>query len=145
MKRLLAFDLDGTLAESKAALDAEMASLLVALLDVVQVAVISGAGMPQFQEQILAHLPDDDARLEKLVLLPTCGTRFYRYAGGWRQLYAEDFSAEQKRAIVKALEDAVTASGFRAKQTWGEEIEDRESQITYSALGQDAPLDEKKL
>ena len=34
MKRLIVFDLDGTLAESKAALDAEMATLLSALLGI---------------------------------------------------------------------------------------------------------------
>ena len=32
MKKLVIFDLDGTLAESKASLDAEMATLLVRLL-----------------------------------------------------------------------------------------------------------------
>ena len=42
MKKLIVFDLDGTLAESKSSLDVEMASLLTALLGVVKVAVISG-------------------------------------------------------------------------------------------------------
>ena len=34
--------------------------------------------------------------------------------------------------------------GFKVEKVWGEIIEDRGSQITYSALGQQAPLDEKK-
>jgi phosphoserine phosphatase len=38
MKKLIVFDLDGTLAESKASLDLEMANLLNALLEVVKVA-----------------------------------------------------------------------------------------------------------
>lgn len=33
---------------------------------------------------------------------------------------------------------------FKITQTWGEVIEDRGSQITCSALGQEAPLEEKK-
>jgi phosphatidate phosphatase PAH1 len=40
MKSLIVFDLDGTLAESKSAIDAEMATLLGALLAVVKVARI---------------------------------------------------------------------------------------------------------
>jgi phosphomannomutase len=143
MKSLIVFDLDGTLAQSKAAIDAEMAKLLTALLGVVKVAIISGGDLPQFETQVLAHLPQDD-RFKQLSLLPTCGTRFYQYAGGWQKRYAEDLDAAQKQKIIAALNTAVDASGFRAIKTWGEAIEDRESQITYSALGQQAPLDEKK-
>lgn len=33
---------------------------------------------------------------------------------------------------------------FNAEMVWGELIEDRGSQITFSALGQQAPLEEKK-
>jgi len=41
MKKLIVFDLDGTLAESKSPLDAEMGILLSSLIGVVKVAVIS--------------------------------------------------------------------------------------------------------
>jgi hypothetical protein len=143
MKKLIVFDLDGTLAESKAAIDAEMATLFAGLLGVVRVAIISGGDLPQFQTQVLAHLPAG-ADLTRLSLLPTCGTRFFQYDGSWKKLYAEDLSAEQKKKIIDALNKAVNDSGFKAEKTWGEAIEDRESQITYSALGQQAPLDAKK-
>ena len=46
MKKLIVFDLDGTLAESKSALDADMAARLHDLLGVVKVAVISGGDWP---------------------------------------------------------------------------------------------------
>jgi phosphomannomutase len=143
MKQLIVFDLDGTLAQSKSAIDAEMAGLLTALLRTVKVAVISGGDLPQFQQQLLAHLPPDDTQ-KNLSLLPTCGTRFFVYADGWQMLYAQDLSEPQKKRIVAALSTAVAASGFGAARTWGEAIEDRESQITYSALGQQAPLDAKQ-
>jgi len=144
MKKLIVFDLDGTLAESKSALDGEMANLLVKLLQVVKVAIISGGDLPQFQKQVLGNLPKTD-RLENLLLLPTSGTKFFEYHDGeWRKLYSEDLSPDQKQRITKALEDAVAAAGFQPKETWGERIEDRGSQITYSALGQEAPLDVKK-
>jgi phosphomannomutase len=144
MKKLIVFDLDGTLALSKAPIDAEMATLLGGLLAVARVAIISGGALPQFQTQVIAHLPAG-AALEKLSLLPTCGTRFLVYENGdWKLLYAENFSAQEKTKIIDALNDAVDKSGFKAQKTWGDAIEDRESQITYSALGQAAPLDAKE-
>jgi HAD superfamily hydrolase (TIGR01484 family) len=143
VKSLIVFDLDGTLAESKAAIDDEMATLLDTLMGVVKVAVISGGDMPQFSSQLLARLPPTSG-FANLSLLPTCGTKFYRFAGGdWQKLYSEDLSADQKAHIEAALDAAVAAAGFRAEKTWGPAVEDRGSQITYSALGQAAPLDEK--
>jgi phosphomannomutase len=143
LKQLIVFDLDGTLAESKAAIDAEMSTLLTALLTVVKVAIISGGDFPQFEQQVLAHLPQHD-HFDNLSLLPTTGTRFFQYNGGWHKLYAEVLTEAQKKQIVLALDSAVAATGFQATKTWGPVTEDRESQITYSALGQQAPLDEKK-
>jgi phosphomannomutase len=143
MKTLIAFDLDGTLAESKSAIDDEMAGLLSTLLAVVNVAVISGGAWPQFQTQVIARLPSD-ADLIRLSILPTCGTKFLQYKNGWQTLYSEDFTDAQKLKIESALQTAVNAAGFHIDKTWGEQIEDRGSQITFSALGQQAPLDAKK-
>jgi len=143
MKKLIVFDLDGTLAESKAPLDAEMSRLLGDLLGIVKAAVISGGDWPQFEKQVLSHLPHD-ASLANLSILPTCGTKFYRYAGDWKKIYSEDFTASEKEKIVSSLQKAVEQAGFQAKKVWGEVIEDRGSQITFSALGQQAPLEEKK-
>jgi HAD superfamily hydrolase (TIGR01484 family) len=143
MKRLIVFDLDGTLAESKAPLDTEMATLLGHLLQVVKVAVISGGAWTQFEKQVLSHLPADE-RLKNLSLLPTCGTKFFRRNGDWKELYSEDFNADQKATIIGAINKAVGLSGISIGRHWGEVIEDRGSQITFSALGQQAPLDEKK-
>ena len=142
MKKLVVFDLDGTLAPSKSSLDAEMASLLHDLLSVSKVAVISGGAWLQFERQVLSHLPQDE-RLAKLSILPTCGTQFFQYSGQWKRLYAEDFTADEKEKIVGSLNKAVGTAGFPVEKTWGETIEDRGSQITYSALGQQAPLEEK--
>jgi phosphomannomutase len=142
MKKLIVFDLDGTLAESKSALAPEMAVLLHALLGVVKVAVISGGGWPQFEKQLVSNLPEDE-RVKDLLLLPTCGTKFYQYAGGWNEIYSEDFTPEEKAKIIASLNLAVTTTGFKFETTWGEQIEDRGSQITFSALGQQAPLEAK--
>ena len=143
MKKLIVFDLDGTLAESKASLEREMSALIGELLGIVKVAVISGGNWPQFEKQVLAKLPHDE-RLKNLSLLPTCGTKFYRYDSGWKLLYSEDFTAGEKQKIIYSLKHVMETSGFAVPQTWGDIIEDRGSQITFSALGQQAPLAEKQ-
>jgi phosphomannomutase len=56
----------------------------------------------------------------------------------------EDFSAAEKKTIIDALDRAVDQAGFRAEKHWGDLIEDRDSQITFSALGQQAPLPDKQ-
>src|ERR1022692_3362990 len=143
VKKLIVFDLDGTLAESKSSLDAEMSRLLHDLLGIVKVAVISGGGWPQFEKQLLSNLPNDE-RLGNLSLLPTCGTEFFRYAGGaWQKLYSEDLTTDEKEKIIGSLKRALDESGFKIEKAWGDQIEDRGSQITFSALGQQAPLEEK--
>ena len=142
MKKLIVFDLDGTLAKSKSALDPEMATLLHDLLEVVKVAVISGGDWPQFEKQLLSHLPHDQS-LTNLSVLPTCGTKFFRYSGSWTKIYSEDFTADEKRKIIDSLNKAFHAAGSKVERVWGEVIEDRGSQITFSALGQQAPLEEK--
>jgi HAD superfamily hydrolase (TIGR01484 family) len=142
MKKLIVFDLDGTLAASKAPLDIEMASLLHDLLEVVEVAIISGGAWLQFECQVLSHLPQGTL-LANLSILPTCGTQFYRHQGKWTKLYAEDFNEVERQKITNGLSEAVATAGFKVGKIWGETIEDRGSQITYSALGQQAPLDMK--
>ncbi len=143
MKKLIVFDLDGTLAKSKSSLDTEMSTLLHDLIATVKVAIISGGDWPQFEKQVISHLPHDQS-LNNLSILPTCGTKFYRYSEYWKKVYSEDFTPEEAKKIIAAFSKAFDASGFKAEKTWGELIEDRGSQITLSALGQQAPLAEKE-
>jgi hypothetical protein len=143
MKRLIVFDLDGTLAPSKSSLAPQTAELLRDLLGIVKVAVISGGAWEQFERQLLTDLPQGSL-LTNLSLLPTCGTKFFQFNGRWEELYSEDLTAEQKKKIIDALDQAAGEAGYRAKKVWGKVIEDRGSQVTYSALGQQAPLAEKE-
>jgi hypothetical protein len=143
MKKLIVFDLDGTLAESKSSLDAEMAALLNSLLGIVKVSVISGGNWLQFEKQVLANLSHDE-RLKNLSLLPTCGTKFYQYGSDWKLRYSEDFTDEEKTKIISSLKQATGSPDLKPQQTWGDIIEDRGSQITFSGLGQHAPLEEKE-
>lgn len=140
MKKLIAFDLDGTLAPSKSAMPDRVADVLGRLLDEFQVCVISGGKFEQFQMQLLNNLHVDSGKLVKLHLMPTCGTRYYRYdleKADWHKVYSEDFTDAEKAEIVTALNKGVDALGYREEKVYGELVEDRGSQITFSALGQD--------
>jgi len=146
-RKIIAFDLDGTLAESKSALADEMAEILNELLAHFQVCVISGGKFEQFEKQLLANLKADPIKLEALHLMPTCGTRYYNYnvvEANWRLVYTEDFTKNEKNKIIDALNKALDKTGVREEKLWGEIIEDRGSQVTLSALGQEAPVDAKE-
>jgi phosphomannomutase len=146
MKKLIGFDLDDTLAITKSPISDEMSELLVELLDHFEVCIISGGKFEQFQRQVVERLAAAPSQLRKLHLMPTCGTRYYRYdeiAEEFKQQYAEDLDEDQKKAIVNALEVSAKKLGYWEEKPYGDIIEDRGSQITYSALGQQAPAEEK--
>lgn len=144
MKKLVAFDLDGTLAASKQPLEPDMAEALADLLGVADVAVISGGDWPQFDKQVASRLGERADRT-RLWLMPTTGTKLYTFRDGqWSAVYAELFDDAEKQKIKTAFDESLAATGFVPEQSWGERVEDRGSQITFSALGQQAPLDAKE-
>ena len=94
---------------------------------------------------MLTNLHANDAELAALHLMPTCGTRYYTWDGSdWALVYAHDLSDAQRDAALEAVEREAKRLGLWESQTWGDILEDRGSQITFSALGQEAPLEAKK-
>ncbi len=147
MKKVIAFDLDETLTETRSPMTDEMAELLGELLKKYHVCVISGGSFEQFKKQFLSNLKVSDKELTSLHLMPTCGTRYLKFSSSkndWQLVYAENFTQQDKQKIISALEEGIEETGFRVKNPKGALIEDRGSQITYSALGQDAGPAEKK-
>src|SRR3546814_527397 len=80
---------------------------------------------------------------------PSCGycrrrgpnsTAMTRHGGR----YMPSCSTTMRKRLFAAFDAALEAMGFQTEQRWGERIEDRGSQITFSALGQQAPLDAKE-
>ena len=143
--RLVAFDLDDTLAPSKSAIDPRIGELLIALAERVEVAIISGGQLGQFTAQVVDRLPEaSDDVLSRLHLMPTCGTQYYRLTpAGIETVYARTLSDDQKARALAAVEEEARRLGLWEAQTWGAILEDRGSQITFSALGQTAPVDAK--
>jgi phosphomannomutase len=146
--KIMVFDLDDTLAPSKSRVDDAMVSLLSELLSRVDVCIISGGRFEQFEAQVLAPLagsPD----LARLHIMPTCGTQYYRWSpevterGGWVQQYAQNLTDDEKQQALSVVEAGARELGLWESKTWGPILEDRGSQITFSALGQAAPVDAK--
>ena len=141
---LVAFDLDDTLAPSKSPLPDEVARLLVRLLELVPVCIISGGQYGQFQHQVLERLDLTPELAQRLHLMPTCGTQYYRWDGdGFAAVYAHTLTADERDRALNALEVTARERGLWESETWGPILEDRGSQITFSALGQAAPVDAK--
>jgi HAD superfamily hydrolase (TIGR01484 family) len=143
-KKLIMFDLDGTLAVSKQSLDEEMAGLLRQLLDHYKVAIISGGALPQFEKQVLGPMSASEAQLHNFILMPTTSANIYLYEQGeWRRVFAELLTEDEKKKIFEHLNKAIDEFKLRPEVQYGELIEDRETQVSYSALGQKAPPEEK--
>ncbi len=144
-KKIIIADLDGTLSRSKTQMDSEMSGILAELLKYKDFAVISGGSYAQFQKQFIGGLACPPERLARLYLFPTCATSLYRFANGkWSPAYSESLSADEKTRIKLFFTTALRKAGFqKPEKVYGELIEDRGTQITFSAFGGDAPLELK--
>ena len=137
-KELVVFDLDGTLTPSKSNVEPDMSCSLAELLAHKQVAVIGGGSWAQFRKQFLGSFVCPRDLLPNLFLFPTTATSFYQYRGGWKNVYEMKLSVRERHAVKEAFREVFLEVGYvPPKHTYGRVIEDRGSQITFSALGQD--------
>ena len=145
-KKVIAFDLDDTLAITKSPISDEMSGILVRLLEHYDVCIISGGNFDQFKKQVVDRLEAPAHKLSRMHLMPTCGTRYYRYdelKNQWKIQYAEDLTDDEKKNIIKITEQAARDGGLWPEKPYGDVIEDRGSQVSISFLGQQAPAEKK--
>lgn len=152
MKKVLAFDVDQTLNVAKMPIPDEIAELLVKCLDHYEICPISGQKYEQFLIQIVDRLVETGAtpeQLSHLHLFVAQGTQYYRYnldKKDWDQVYNYPLTDEQVAKISEAIEKAAKELGYweEDKLADGDEIiENRLSQVTFSALGQKAGTEAK--
>ena len=152
MKKVLAFDVDQTLNVAKMPIPDEIAELLVKCLDHYEICPISGQKYEQFLIQIVNRLEDAGVTLEQLShlhLFVAQGTQYYRYnveKKDWDRVYNYPLTDEQVTKITETIEKAAKELGYweEDKLADGDEIiENRLSQVTFSALGQKAGTEAK--
>ena len=152
MKKVLSFDIDQTLNVAKTPIPDEIAELLTKCLDHFEICPISGQKFDQFLIQIVNRLKDAGAtpkQLSHLHLFVAQGTQYYRFSlekNDWEQVYNYPLTDEQVKKITATLEAAAKENGYweADKLAEGDEIiENRLSQITFSALGQKAGTEAK--
>jgi HAD superfamily hydrolase (TIGR01484 family) len=143
-KKLVLFDLDDTLAPSKGLISPIMRDALAQLLEYTHVGIITGGGWEQCKKQVIDNLPQSAKNnLHKFFVLPTCGTRLCTYKDGeWFEVYAELLHEEEIKKITCALTDAIDGM-YDMSIIYGDIIENRGSQVTFSGLGQKAPIEVK--
>ena len=144
-KKVLAFDIDQTLNVAKTPIPDEIADLLIGCLDHFEICPISGQKFDQFLIQIANRLIDrgaTTAQLQHLHLFVAQGTQYYRYEGtDWQQVYNYPLTDDEVQKITNAIESAARELGYWEEdrlQQGDEIIENRLSQVTFSALGQKA-------
>jgi hypothetical protein len=159
MKKVLSFDIDQTLNIAKTPIPDEIADLLIQCLDHYEICPISGQKFDQFLIQIVDRLIERGAtpkQLTHLHLFVAQGTQYYRYQPAaedskytrddWSQVYNYPLTDEQVAKISQAIETAAKELGLweEDKLAEGDEIiENRLSQVTFSALGQKAGTEAK--
>ena len=150
MKRVLIFDQDDTInIGSKQDIAPEIGRLFVELLGKYEIAIVTGTGWDVVKRVDVDTLKDvSSEKLTHYHIMPTTGTQYWRFDADkkeWVRQYANFFTDEQAKKISDLLEAAAKKFGYWVEADEGDEIiENRGSQITYSALGQWADVDAKK-
>jgi HAD superfamily hydrolase (TIGR01484 family) len=137
-KKLVVFDLDGTLTKTKSPITRSMSRLLVKLLEKNPIAIIGGGKYAQFKKQFLQHFSCPRALLPRLFLFPTTATSFYRYCSGWKAVYRHELPPATRRKVIRTFHEVLRDIHYiPPAKTYGKVIEDRKTQVTFSALGQE--------
>lgn len=141
------FDIDGTLVVSKQPITSDVAEFINELLRRGKtVGLISGGKLPIFHENVVAFLEGSKEHWGQLYLMPTCGAAMLTWKNGeWQEEYAHRITPGEFALICAAFDTAFGQTSFpRPEAQWGEQIEHRDTQATFSAFGQRAPVEVKQ-
>lgn len=142
MKKLLAFDLDNTLALHKSDIDSEMSSLLNQLLVNYKIAILSSASFERINRCVVQHLFPEN--LHNLLVLPVCGAEYYYFENGeFKSEYKYSLSDDEVKTItVKAL-NIFSNSEFKDEIVTGSQFEHDAIQLSFSMIGHGSPKEIK--
>ncbi len=149
-KKIISFDIDGTVTVSKRPITGEMADLIKKLLKQKMVIAIAGGSFEQLQTQFLPPFLNDDSIapfIHNFILLPTSGSQRYEYDEinkKWILTDKEPLNEEVKDRAKRLLQKVIDSPEYGIPPNpIGEIIEDRDTQITFTPNGQQAPVELK--
>ncbi|BBA55010.1 HAD family hydrolase [Bifidobacterium bifidum] len=117
--RLIAFDLDNTLAVSKQPMKPDMTVRIEALTELMPVAIVTGGGRELVISQVLDVL-GPRADLSNLHVMPAGGSSYYRWReGAWRLEYERTLSARDRDAAILSLTRRARELGMWPEHPWG--------------------------
>jgi hydroxymethylpyrimidine pyrophosphatase-like HAD family hydrolase len=123
-----------------------MIDLLRQLLDKYKVAIITWWDFLQIGKQIFNYFDKNITNLNNLYLFPTCWAKMYKYFN-WDFIiqYSEDLTDIESKKIILFLDKAVENLNLKLEKSYWKTVENRWTQITYSAIWQDCPLEIKSV
>ena len=138
-KKVIIADVDDTICDSCQVISEEMAEQIARMIQGgYQFAFISGTKSQDLQNMISSRLK------EKHHLLATTGTNYVIVEGdAVKVAYNYSFSPEEKREVIASLRKLVLQFNVKSLTTEEDQLQDRDSQITLSAIGRNAPSDLK--
>lgn len=149
-KKIIAFDIDGTLTASKTLITESMANLIKELVKQKIVIAIAGGSFKQLETQFLPPFLRDNSMIpfiHNFTLLPTSGSQRYEYneiKKEWALTDKEPLPSEAKERAIKLLQEVIDNPIYGIPPNpIGEIIEDRDTQITFTPNGQQAPIELK--
>lgn len=149
-KKIIAFDVDGTLTKSKTLITERMANLIKKLLKQKMVIAIAGGSFAQMQTQFLPPFLNDETMMpfiHNFTLLPTSGSQRYEYdetKREWKLTDKEALLEDVKEKAKKLLQEVIDDPLYEIPPNpIGNIIEDRDTQITFTPNGQQAPVELK--
>jgi len=149
-KKIIAFDIDGTLTASKTLITDSMANLIKELIKKKIVVAIAGGSFKQMLTQFLPPFSNDEAMLpfiHNFTFLPTSGSQRYQYnetKKEWILVDKEPLPRDAKEKAIKLLQEVIDNPIYEIPPNpIGNIIEDRDTQITFTPNGQQAPVEMK--
>ena len=146
-KKIFAFDIDGTLTASKTLITEDMANLIKELVKQKMVIAIAGGSFKQMETQFLPPFSDDEKMMpfiHNFIFLPTSGSQRYEYVENkkeWILVDKEPLPNGVKEKAIKLLQEVIDNPIYAIPPNpIGNIIEDRDTQITFTPNGQQAPV-----
>jgi HAD superfamily hydrolase (TIGR01484 family) len=142
--KIIAFDLDGTLAPSFTPPDAAMIELMAQLSEHAPLSIMSAATFERIQSDILTPLLSHPKSVQPSVFSLNGAQCRIQEGSDWSLKYDFAFTPEDTETIERALRQvAITVDHLQSIEPKGSQIIDYKGYLAFTALGTDAPFEEK--